>query len=123
MHRIFLFLATIGMFIMGCGDDPVAPVPDPSMTGKWSGAASGFVVTLVLSETETQVSGSGTIADGNNVPLTISGTNVYPNVSLNLAAQGFDSFNFTGRFSDANTIPGALNGSGFADDEITFIRQ
>jgi hypothetical protein len=124
MKRLSFILLLLSLFI-GCKkDDPVSPPPTPSMSGRWSGAASGLIVTLTLSQSGNDVIGSGLISGTTtSIAVEVTGTNVYPNVSLTFYATGYYPMNFTGKFSDNNTIPGKFNGSGFSDFSITLIRQ
>ena len=112
---LFLFFA--------CGEDPVSP-SNPSLTGGWIGTGSGIVINATLSQSGTNVSGSGTFAaSGTSVAVTFAGTSVYPNISLNISATTFQDANYTGKFTNDNTHNGKLNGSGFVDLEIIFVRK
>lgn len=120
-----LFILLSLLTLSGCKkEQTTSPEPNPSLTGRWFGASGGLMISLTLTESNQSVSGSGSISSGTqSLAITISGTHVYPNVSLNISATGYQPMNFTGRFSDKNTIPGKFNGSGFVDFDITLIRQ
>jgi hypothetical protein len=78
---------------------------------------------LTLTETGGNVTGSGTLAGpGGTVSVTVTGTHSHPSVSLTLSLTGFNPAVFTGSFTNDNTIPGALNGSGFVNFGITITR-
>jgi hypothetical protein len=108
---IFLSL----LLALACHKKPTEPPePSPVIDGIWqgSGIKSGFqyTITVDLFETNTAVVGMGSIAVLiTKVDFTVSGSNVYPKVSLNMANQ--DS-SFTGTFigefdsNDNNTING-----------------
>ena len=119
-NQLFL-LSILLLFLVACGK---AEEEIPSMTGKWSGGGGGAVVNVTVNENDTEINGSGNLAGGSSsIALTVSGTNVYPNVSLTLSSTNYAPINFTGRFSDSNTIDGKLNGSGFNDLVISLVRQ
>jgi|GEM_PF-5197651 len=94
---------------------------NPSMTGKWSGSAQGITVTMNLVQTGNNVIGTAT-ATGFSAPFPVSGTNNYPNVSLNGNVGGL-GVNFTGTFSNPNTIPGKLTVQDFPPIQVTITRQ
>ena len=101
-------------------------LPKATMRGQWSGANEGFVLKLTLRESaEGDITGSGSIKtkEGETIALDVTGSNVYPHVTMTFSSTGYYDFNFTGEFSDNNTIDGKLNGSGFTDFEITLERQ
>ena len=112
--------------LMGCGDGPAEPEPDPVVTGSWTGTSQGVTLNLTLNEgVGGQVSGSGNIVGPtNNIALVVrQGTHVYPNLSLVLAATGFEDLNFTGRMATETLISGTLNGSCFDDFDFNLTRQ
>jgi hypothetical protein len=98
---------------------------EPTVSGRWSGLLMGFVtVSLNLSQNRSSITGSGSILAYNETfPLQVTGTNNYPNVTLTLNSVGYHPMTFTGQFYDKNTISGVINGSGFIDEPITFIRE
>jgi hypothetical protein len=126
--RLLLVLLFGAMLLSSCGDDDdnsTSP-SDPTMDGSWVGTIGEGTFSLSLSEDENEVTGTvvGTRPDDDeSVNGTVSGTNTYPDVSLTIVMTGFNPFTFTGTFSDANTISGVLNGSGFTGESIMFTRQ
>ena len=117
----YLFLIIL---LVACGDDnPVEP-SNPSLTGSWVGTGSGLVINATLSQSGTSVSGNGTLAAaGQSLAVIFSGTSVHPNISLSLSVTNFQDANYTGKFTNDNTHNGKLNGSGFIDLNVTFVRQ
>jgi predicted ester cyclase len=96
-------------------------VVNPSMTGTWSGASGSTTVTLVCTQTGSSVSGTAQMS-GIADKFPVSGTNNYPNVSLQGTAYGLQ-VTFTGAFSNANTIPGTLTIQGFPSQAVTLTRK
>jgi len=126
IFRLFLVLLFAAVLLLGCGGGDSSTSPsNPIMDGSWTGSIGGDVFSLSLSQDGNNVTGSvvGTRADGQTESGTINGTNTYPNVSLTFSMTGFNPFTFTGTFSDANTVSGVLNGSGFTDESLTLVRQ
>ena len=125
LSLLFIAFLLCFVFLVSCGgdDNPTQP-SNPTLTGAWVGTGSGFVINATLSQTGTSVSGNGTMAaSGISLACTFSGTNVYPNISLTISVLGFQDSNYTGTFSNDNTHSGKLNGSGFVDVNLTFVRQ
>lgn len=108
------------------GDGPVAPEPDPVVSGSWTGTSQGVTLNLVLSEgIGGAVAGSGNMSGGGlNVALIVrQGTHVYPNLTLVLGAQGYEDFNFAGRLTSGTAMTGTLNGSGFDDFNFNLVKR
>lgn len=109
--------------LAGCGKDSTGP-KIPSMAGTWNGSSTPQVITMTLTESNTQVQGNGTITDGvNTALLTISGTHNHPQVSLSVTPGGFTPIVVTGTFHGADSVVAQLNGSGFSNFGMVFIRQ
>jgi predicted ester cyclase len=94
---------------------------NPSMTGTWKGSGQGTTVTLVLTQTGTAVSGTATVS-GIPGSFPLAGTNNFPNVVLKGTVFGL-TVNFTGAFSNPNTIPGTLTIQGFSPQAVTLTRS
>ena len=112
------------IFILSCSDDDESnPVNsnDPSLTGSWNGTGAMLVIAMNLSQSGTSISGSGTMQG--ILACTISGSNNYPDVSLTFSVTGAQPTTFTGVFSQKDTVSGKLNGSGFTNYDMTFVRQ
>ena len=112
--------------LVACGDDPVVPEPDPTVSGSWMGLTGTATLRLTLSEDAMgNVTGSGNISvPGSAFALTVSsGTHVFPNLSLILAAPGFQDINLVGTMNTAIEIVATLNGSGYANDVILLTKQ
>jgi hypothetical protein len=107
--------------------------PTGGPTGKWAGSiVTGtfkFSMNFVLLEDAAgKVTGNGFLQSENSGQLTstaavtVTGTFVSPNLSINLASQGFNTMNLSGPVS-GNTITAVLNGSGFFNETIVLGRQ
>ena len=92
-----------------------------SVTGHWSGSAQGVTVTLNLTQSGDNVTGTLTMT-GSSGTFPVTGSNKYPNVSLQSNLGNNVIGTFTGSFSGANEIPGHLTilGSTIA---VTITRQ
>jgi hypothetical protein len=109
--------------VVGCRKDSTGPTL-PSMTGTWQGSGASQFVTMTLSESNTHVTGSGTISDGvATALLAITGTHSHPQVSLTVTPAGFTPITATGSHSGADSVVAQLNGSGFSNFAMTFVRQ
>ncbi len=113
------------LIVAGCGShsSPAAPERAAGLTGAWSGSGSGLTMSLALTESGSQFSGTGYMSGGGSLACSVAGTYVEPNISMTIHVTGYEDSNFTGRFSDANTISGKMNGSGFVDEAVVFVRQ
>ena len=71
------------------------------------------------------VAGSGTISSAvGSIALTVlSGTHVFPSLSLTLGATGLLDTNLTGTVTSPTMIAATLNGSGFTNESITLTKQ
>jgi hypothetical protein len=125
MRRIAVL--SLALALAACGGDSTSP--PPSFTGTWTADAidggTAFTVTVITVEQNAgQITGTGsfTVGDAGGIALTVTGTHVYPQVSLTLKASGFQDSNITGTFLDRNTVQARLNGSGFANTPMMLQR-
>ena len=123
MRPVVAIVAAI-MLLVGCGSDRATGVP-LSIAGRWTGAAKGTSVSMQLTESGTEVSGTGVFTDASGAAqISVSGTYHQPAVSLTLQ---FPNTNFNPVFlsgtASADVITGALNGSGYNNFAITLARQ
>lgn len=124
MRKLFAVLSLVLLSLAGCGDDGPSEPEIPSLTGAWSGSASGYTFNLTMTES------AGGILDGNgsiNGPgfaaaMEVSGRHAHPSVSLTIVPAGFEPLNFQGTMADDRTINGTLNGSGFNNFALTMRR-
>ncbi len=122
------FLACL--LCLACGNRGLVTdgaVLDPTVTGSWLGILdSQTTMSLVLSQDENGggVAGSGSfVTAGVSVAITLtSGVHIFPNLILTLNADGFGTFNLTGRVT-STFINAELDGSGFSQDGIVFSKQ
>ena len=124
LFRLLLLLSLFAM-LAACGDDSVAPDPDPTVTGSWIGTTGTTTLLLTMNQQpDGSVSGSGSIADVTTIALTISaGTQVFPNLSLTLTATGLQDLNLTGTVTSSTAIAARLNGSGYSNENINLSKQ
>ena len=111
--RRLLSLALIA-FTLGCGESTLAPVQ--TIDGHWTGIENGFSMSLLLTQTDTNVTGivslggSGGFADG-----TVAGTFKYPavNLTLNFSQLQQGEVKYVGTMSATEAaISARLTGSG-----------
>ena len=124
----FRRLAFLPLFAMlaACGSDAAAPEPDPTVTGSWSGTANQFTIQLTLNQQPdgTVVGGGTFVSEVGSLALTVlSGTHVFPSLSLTLGATGLLDTNLTGTVTSSTTIAATLNGSGFINESINLTKQ
>ena len=116
MRKLWLILA---LSVVGCGDDPSKPEPDPEVTGAWELVGEpGFTFNLTLSEGSSgSVQGTGELSnDSLSIPLSVSGDHDHPDLILTFTATGFQPFTFSGEVdAEGERISGELNGSGWDD--------
>ena len=107
---------------LGCGKD--GPGPNGPLTGNWAANASPTTMTMALTHAGT-VSGTGTITStGGSATLAITGTYASPSFTLTCNPdQAFVQFTFAGQRHGADTLVGNLNGSGFSNFGVVFLRQ
>ena len=120
MHKLLAVSALLA--IAGCAD--VSAPETPTMSGPWIGTVGGTTIRAVMTEDKNVVTGSGHVAFGaQTVAMAVTGTHVYPNVSLTMRVPGFQDLNYMGRFTSPNTIQGRANGSGFNGDQLQMLRR
>ncbi len=78
-----------------------------SLTGHWSGSAQGVTVNLNVTQTGDNVTGTLTMS-GSSGSFPVTGSNKYPNVSLQSNLGNNVIGTFTGAFSGADEVPGHL---------------
>jgi hypothetical protein len=121
-------LVGLMLCLAGCGGGDGSTEPDePQVEGQWNGPINTDVgsgsLALTLTEGDGTVSGTGTLSvTGDALALTVTGTYVPPNVSLQMTSQGFEPMNLSGEVAEEE-IDGTLNGSGFVNIAVTLTRQ
>ena len=107
--------------------------PNGRPSGKWagslvSGTFSVAISVVMVEDAAGKVTGNGFISTAisgvtnNTGALTLTGTFVAPNLSANLASQGFNTMNLTGKIT-GDSFNALLNGSGFGNETIVLTRQ
>lgn len=97
-----------------------------SVTGTYAGSNQGVTVTLTLTESSGNVTGSGSIVEGQNTfPVTVSGSFNAPNLNLSLTSPQLQGpITLTGTVADnGSSINGTMNGSGLNNFPITLNLQ
>ena len=119
----------------GGGGGVTAPEADPAVTGRWNGDAGDGDIDLLLSqEPSGSVTGTGSVIGDITTCLALtvsSGTHVFPNVNITLAATGIfpdgttedGDLNLTGTVNSANEMSATLNGRGFDNQSVTLELQ
>lgn len=73
----------------------------------------GSIVSTTTSQSDSVVSGTGTISGASVVPITVSGRSDRPNLNLTLTS-GSQELVFSGTYVTADSVVGSVNnGSGF----------
>lgn len=119
MKRALFALAAL--LLAGCSEDGTG-TRQASMTGRWQGTSFGVTADATLSQAGSDITGTGTLATPQGtIPITVTGTNAYPNVSLAIRAPGQPDGSFTGTFATDNTVNGSLLISGFP--QVPFVLE
>jgi hypothetical protein len=122
VSRTVVLLLPALLLATGCRDG--AGPETPSMTGSWSTVTIRRIVSLKTTESDGQVSGTGSISTlSATIPISVAGTHAHPSVVLTARSPGYNDFVFSGRFAGADSIVGTLNGSGFHDDSLALRRE
>ena len=96
----------------------------PSAAGTWVGTASGFTVTLTLTQSGAAISGTVAIS-GFSGTYPVTGQNRYPsnpNLTVNAEVMGL-AVAFDGNFQGDNQATGDLDITGFPSIAVTIDRQ
>jgi len=120
-HIAALLVATA--LSVACGKDGAGP--SGPLAGNWAANASGpTTMTMALTHSGS-VGGTGFIsAPGGSATLAITGSYAAPNVNLTCNPdQAFTQFTFSGQRRGADSLVGVLNGSGFSNLGVVFVRQ
>ncbi len=129
LTKVILFCFIV--LILACSEEEnnsVQPPPqtlNPTLTGNWFGSDTSHpsTLTVLLSELNTIVSGSGTQSGFNGTPaFNVTGVNIYPDISLSIFRTGEEDMNYTGTFTSANIIVGMWIRPS-SSIPITFVRQ
>lgn len=114
-------LAAIVLLALGCSGDSTGP--ELTVTGVWSGAMSDGTANLTLTQSGSNITGSGSLSGpGGTEAVTVTGSFAKPNVSLTLTAAGFSPINYSAELNK-NRLVGEMNGSGFSNLAVTLTRQ
>jgi hypothetical protein len=119
MRRLLLIALLLAA---GCRGGGTEPEEIPTLTGRWEGSISGVEATLT--ETDGQVSGSGSVPSLQGpVPITVTGTHTHPDVVLIIRSPEQPDGSFAGAFTGPNTVAGTLSLAGFPPLPLTLTRR
>jgi hypothetical protein len=125
MKRTLMALATVlALAAVSCSKDSTSPRA-PSLTGTWSGTLASYAAAVTMTEgSRGSITGNATLTAGVQVlGLSVTGTHTHPSVTLTLGNPQYYPAIFSGTMTDQNDIRGMVNGSGFALDSLTLVRQ
>jgi hypothetical protein len=112
-------------FFAACSSSTTAPTS--ALTGTWAEATSipGVRLVMTLTETGTNIVGSGSYAieAGRSGTLQVSGVEGLPVMTLTLQYDSGTTATFTGALTDASHLTGTLAYSNDGSGSVTFIRQ
>ncbi|MGH7647106.1 MAG: hypothetical protein ACREND_03235 [Gemmatimonadaceae bacterium] len=109
----------IALGMAACGS---STSPAPTLNGSWTGSDPNSSLSLTLTQSGTQVTGTGQLVSGTTYPLTVTGIVAEPAFSLSMTPGQFAPVTYTGSLSH-DSLTGRLNGSGFDNESITLARQ
>ena len=121
--RRLLLLCGLMLAVAACGDKSSGP-PVPTISGLWVEVEEDGTLTMQLTQTGQQVTGSGVVTNGVvSVAIVVSGTYVHPTASLAIGNEN-GVFNFVGTLSASQTrLTGTISGNGIPPEVVTFTRQ
>jgi hypothetical protein len=121
MRKTLMLLALV-LGVAACKDSTGAKTYE--VDGLWEGPISGVTMTLTLSESSHNVSGTGSLhGPGGSLPLSVSGTNAYPSITLTLSSPGYEPMTYQATMSGRSAMSGTLHGSGFTGESMTLTKQ
>ncbi|MBK7905393.1 MAG: hypothetical protein IPJ78_02410 [Gemmatimonadetes bacterium] len=117
--RAFLLGVTL-INLIGCGDPSGPPL---SLTGEWVGTADGRTITLVLTDAEGDIAGTGSITNPANT-LNAGGSRDARQVSIDVlvGTTSVSLFSLEGSLS-GDHIDGTVDGAGFSSATIRLSRD
>lgn len=122
-------LATVTS-VLGCGEGALDRGVGPatrSLTGTWEGPLSDLTMRLVLTETNGNVAGTGTmIQAGQSFTLSVTGSVASGTYTLQVSEPTHATLTLTGSVQvagTATTMTGVANGAGFTDEPVTLTKQ
>jgi len=124
MKRTLIALASVlALAAVACSKDSTSPRA-PSLTGTWSGTLAGAAMAVTMTETQGSIAGNATLSENGQVlGLAVTGTHNHPAVTLTFGNPQYYPAIYTATMPDPNTVRGMVNGSGFALDSLTLVRQ
>lgn len=135
MKKTWIIAAVAGLGLAAAACKEPLDVGTFSVTGAWRGTTYVHVGTdsiaytfdLDLEQDQEKVTGTGTIrAATDSVRTSVSGSWAFPDVDLRLSAPDYADIVFNSTFArqaSRDSLVGPLIGSGFADTNLTLVRQ
>jgi hypothetical protein len=116
-------LTILGLaLLLGCSDAPAGPAT--TIDGLWSGLGSGVTASLTLTQSGGAVTGTGALGGAlGAVSVTVEGAFIAPSFHLTFLADNFQSVDYVGTATDANTLDGQLIGSGYDNAPLKLKRN
>lgn len=117
-----LILAVSLSALVACRD---TTAPEITVTGSWSGTASGGVsISVVLSQSGDSVTGTGQLMEpAGSFALSVAGTYVKPAVALTFTGRGFTWATFTSSAVSATTMLGTLTKYDNSSESVTLTKH
>ena len=118
MPRILAAAFVLALALAGC--ESATDTPAYSAAGTWTGQSGGMLVELRLTQSGSDVNGTGALA---GVAAGVTGTLSSGSLALTLRSQGFSEVHLTGTFASSTRIDATLNDSGFDHYPVTLRKQ
>jgi hypothetical protein len=125
-----MIAVAFALVLGACGNgDGITPPEEIDAEGTWSGTfpvsggSQDVSLTLVLTETDGAVTGTGTlVTSAGSFPLTVSGTYDAPRLALGITTPGFDPVSVVAIVGE-QSMTGTIGGGGFNNETFTLDRQ
>jgi hypothetical protein len=115
MKPIVCLALAIGLAACGGSDNNgghITGVSPEIFAGPWAGSADGATVTVTTTQSDTTVSGSGTLAfSGDTTAFSVTGISTPPAISLT-ATHGDTTVTFVGTYVSRDSVAGTLTANG-----------
>ena len=124
MRKLLAFPLLVYVLIAAGCDNP-AGTERRNLAGTWASVTvPGATLRMTITEVARSVQGAGSWLDPNQaIAFRVSGAHAEEVVSLLFEFESIPDVNFSGQFSDANTLQGTLTGGTFRALPVTFVRE
>jgi hypothetical protein len=117
MKPLAYIALAIGLAACGGSDNNGGHITGTSpdvFIGTWAGSADGATVTVATTQTDTTVSGSGTLAfGGDTTAFSVTGISTPPAINLT-ATHGDTTVTFVGTYVSRDSVAGTLTDNGLS---------